>query len=48
VAGNGKDPGLDDLLSVATQAGLSQRWAKATALEIKDRTHELKHYWKSS
>ena len=48
VAGNGKDPGLDDLLSVAAQAGLSQRWAKATALEIKDRTHELKHYWKSS
>ena len=48
VAGNGKDPGLDDLLSVATQAGLSQRWAKATAREIKNRTHELRQYWKSS
>jgi len=34
VAGNGKDPGIKDLLAVADFAGLSLRWAKQTAEDI--------------
>jgi serine/threonine-protein kinase HipA len=46
IAGNGRDPGLDDILAVAKQAGLSQRWAKTTALEIKEKTTVLERFWR--
>jgi serine/threonine-protein kinase HipA len=36
VNGNGKDPGLPDLLAVAKNIGMSNRKAKAIALEIRD------------
>ncbi len=46
VAGNGIDPGLDDVLSIARDAGLSRTWARATAEEIRCKTHdELRCYW---
>jgi len=41
IAGNGKDPGMADLLAVADYAGLSPRWAQATAVEIRKMTAPL-------
>lgn len=36
VNGNGADPGIDDVLAVADEAGLSKRWTRITAREISD------------
>jgi len=47
INGNGKDPGHDDILAVARQAGISPRWAKTTAKEIEERTEPLKRFWRS-
>ena len=46
INGNGKDPGHDDILAVARQAGISLRWAKAVADEIEERTEHLKRFWR--
>lgn len=36
IAGNGKNPGMNDLLKVADFAGLSKRWAKSIARDIQE------------
>lgn len=49
VDGNGKNPGIKDLLAVAKQAGIKESWAYETAIEIRDIVNEqlsdiLNHY----
>ena len=45
VAGNGLNPGMEELLSVAKQIGLNEKWAKNTAQEIRETVNnELKIY----
>jgi serine/threonine-protein kinase HipA len=46
VAGNGKDPGLEDILAAADYASISRAWAKRLAKEIEERTQSLKKYQK--
>lgn len=41
VSGNGRDPGIEDVLAVAHSMGVSQSWARTTAEDIKERTHQL-------
>jgi len=48
INGNGKDPGYDDILAVARQAGISARWARTVASEIEERTEHLKRFGKLS
>ena len=43
VAGNGLNPGMEELLSVAKQIGINEKWAKNTAQEIRETVNnELK------
>lgn len=49
INGNGKNPGINDLLAVAKQAGIKESWAYDTAIEIRDIVNEqlsdiLNHY----
>ena len=45
VNGNGKDPGMDDLLAVAQKAKLDTKRMKQIAQEIQEIVHQcLKHY----
>lgn len=45
VAGNGLNPGMKELLSVAKQIGINEKWAKNTAQEIRETVYnELKIY----
>jgi len=45
VAGNGLNPGMEELLSVAKQIGINEKWAKNTAQEIRETVNnELKIY----
>ena len=45
VAGNGLNPGIEELLSVAKQIGINEKWAKNTAQEIRETVNnELKIY----
>ena len=45
VAGNGLNPGMEELLSVAKQIGINEKWAKNTAQEIRETVYnELKIY----
>lgn len=46
VNGNGKDPGMDDIMSIAKRYKLDSKKAKITALEIKDRCTDLKRRFK--
>lgn len=40
INGNGKNPGIKDLLAVAKQAGIKESWAYETAIEIRDIVNE--------
>ena len=43
IAGNGLNPGMKELLSVAKQIGINEKWAKNTAQEIRETVYnELK------
>lgn len=40
INGNGRNPGIKDLLAVAKQAGIKESWAYETAIEIRDIVNE--------
>lgn len=40
VAGNGSNPGLEDILKVAKEAGISASEAKSIVMEIREKTME--------
>ena len=43
IAGNGLNPSMEELLSVAKQIGINEKWAKNTAQEIRETVYnELK------
>ncbi len=44
VAGNGRNPGFEDILAVAESASISRSWAKRTAREVEEKTQSLVRY----
>lgn len=44
VAGNGKNPGMDDVLAIASMHDLSKTWARKTAETIKEEVQPLMKY----
>ena len=44
INGNGKNPGLEDILQVAQNIGLNLSWARKTACDIEEKTRMLSDY----